>query len=311
MKEYISIFLKGMAMGIAEVIPGVSGGTIAFITGIYERFINALKSFDLSLFKTLKENGIAGVWKAIDGNFLAALFGGMATSILLFVKIITWLIDNETLLVWAFFFGLIVSSALFVGRQIEKWNAINIIALVLGVVFAYTVTVLSPSNGSENLFIIFLSGVVAISAMLLPGLSGSFILLILGMYSIVWGGLKDLNIMIAGTFALGCLVGVLSFSRVLSWAFKNYKNVTLSVLTGFMIGSLNRVWPWQEVLAYRTNSHGEEVASFTKSVLPNTFSALETANTPFGTETLLLPVLGLMVVGFAVVFLLERVSIDK
>jgi putative membrane protein len=311
MKEYISIFLKGMAMGIAEVIPGVSGGTIAFITGIYERFINALKSFDLSLFKTLKENGIAGVWKAIDGNFLAALFGGMVTSIILFLKIITWLVDNETLLVWAFFFGLIVSSALFVGRQIEKWNVINIVALVLGVIFAYTVTVLSPSNGSENLFIIFLSGVIAISAMLLPGLSGSFILLILGMYSIVLGGLKDLNIMIAGTFALGCLVGVLSFSRVLSWAFKNYKNLTLAVLTGFMIGSLNRVWPWQEVLAYRTNSHGEKVASFTKSVLPNTFSALETANTPFGNEALLLPVLGLMVVGFALIFFLERVSTKK
>ena len=244
-------------------------------------------------------------------NFFIALFGRMATSFILFVKMITWLINNETLLVWAFFFGLIVASAIFVGRQIQKWNPVNIIALILGIIFAYTVTVLSPSNGSENLLIIFLSGVVAISAMLLPGLSGSFILLILGMYSIIWGGLKDLNLVIAGTFALGCLVGVLSFSRILSWTFKNYKNLTLAVLTGFMIGSLNRVWPWQQVLAYRTNSHGEEVASFTKSVLPNTFSNLQTANTPFGSDPQLLPVLGLMVVGFAIVFLLERVSVNN
>ena len=300
-----------MAMGIAEVIPGVSGGTIAFITGIYERFINALKSFDLSLIKTLRQDGIGGVWKAVDGNFLVALFGGMLTSIVLFVKIITWLIENQTLLVWAFFFGLIAASAIFVGKQIEKWDIKTIVPMLIGIVVAYYITIAAPANGSENLLFIFLAGMVAISAMLLPGLSGSFILLLLGMYSIVLGAVKELDIVIAGTFALGCLVGILSFARVLSWAFNNHRNSTLAILTGFMIGSLNRVWPWQQVLSYRINSHGEEEASFTKSVLPNALSSLEGANVPFGTDPQILPVLGLMAVGFILVFLLEKVSVKK
>ncbi len=308
MKAYITIFLKGMAMGIAEVIPGVSGGTIAFITGIYEQFINAIKSFDLSLFKTLKESGISGVWKAVDGNFLTALLGGMIVSILLFVKLVTWLVDHETLLLWAFFFGLIVASALYVGKQISKWNVTNIIVLVLGAAVAYYITIAAPANGSENLGFIFLSGVIAISAMLLPGLSGSFILLIMGMYSIILGGVKEFDLTIIAVFGAGCLVGVLSFARVLSWAFKNYRNVTLSLLTGFMIGSLNRVWPWQEVLKYRTNSHGEQVPAFTKSILPSDLSELAQSNLPFGTDAQILPVIVLMLIGFGVVFLLERVS---
>lgn len=308
MGQYISIFLKGMAMGIAEIIPGVSGGTIAFITGIYERFINALKSFDLSLIKKLREEGIGGVWKAIDGNFLVTLVGGMAVSILLFVRLITYLIAEHPLLLWAFFFGLIAASAVFIGRQISKWDATSIIALLLGTVVAYVITVASPSNGSENLFIIFLAGIVAISAMLLPGLSGSFVLLLLGMYTIIWGGIKDLNLAIVGAFAAGCVVGILSFARVLSWAFKNYRNTTLATLTGFMIGSLNRVWPWQHVLEYRTNSHGEEVPKFTKSILPNDFAELGIENLPYGTDPQILPVIGLIVVGFVVVLLLERFS---
>lgn len=308
MKQYISVFLKGMAMGIAEIIPGVSGGTIAFITGIYERFINAIKSFDLSLFKTLKDEGVQGVWKAVDGNFLVALFGGMAVSIILFVNIITWLIQNQTLLVWAFFFGLIAASAIFIGKQIDKWNVRTIIPLLFGAALAYFITVASPANGSESLLMIFLVGIVAISAMLLPGLSGSFILLLLGMYTIVLTGVKELDLTIVAVFGAGCLIGILSFARVLSWAFKNHRNTTLATLTGFMIGSLNRVWPWQEVIAYRTNSHGEEEASFTKSVLPNAFSNIEGANVPFGNDPQILPVIGLMIVGFIVVFLLERVS---
>lgn len=308
MKSYISVFLKGMAMGIAEVIPGVSGGTIAFITGIYERFIHAIKSVDFSLVRTFKAEGLAGVWKAVDGNFLAALLGGMATSILLFVKVVTWLIEHFPLLVWAFFFGLIVASALFVGRQIERWNAGSIAAIVLGAAFAYGITVAAPASGSEQLIYIFLVGIVAISAMLLPGLSGSFILLLLGMYSVVWGGIKDLNLVIIAAFGAGCLIGVLTFARVLSWAFKHQRNTTLAVLTGFMIGSLNRVWPWQEVLSYRINSHGQEEAAFTRSVWPSTLAQLDTLNVPFGTEPQVLAVVGLMIVGFGVVWGLERVS---
>jgi len=280
-KNYLPVFLKGMAMGIAEVIPGVSGGTIAFITGIYERFIGALQSIDFSLFKTLKDEGVAGAWRKIDGNFLAALGTGMVTSVISFVSVATYLIDNQPVMVWAFFFGLISAS----------------------------ITIAAPTNGSDSLGFIFLSGMIAISAMLLPGLSGSFILLLMGMYSIVWGGLKNMDFAIIITFAAGCIAGILSFSKALNWAFQNHKSLTLSILTGFIIGSLNRVWPWQEVLSRRVNSKGEEVVEFTKSILPGDFANLDlAANLPYGNTPQIMPVVGLMIVGFATVFLLERVS---
>ncbi len=311
-KNYLPIFLKGMAMGIAEIIPGVSGGTIAFITGIYERFIGALQAFDLSLFKTLKNDGIKGAWEKIDGNFLVALAGGMFVSIVLFVKIVTHLIETQPVLLWAFFFGLIAASAIYVGKQIPKWGAANIAAVLIGTVVAYYVTIASPANGSDALWMIFISGMIAICAFLLPGLSGSFVLLLMGMYATVLGGVKNLDLIIIGVFALGCITGILSFSKVLNWAFHNHKYVTLSLLTGFLIGSLNRVWPWQEVLSRRVNSKGEEVVEFAKSVLPNDFSALNSMeNLPFGNDPQLFPVIGLMVVGFALVFILEWMSKKK
>ncbi len=299
-------------MGIAEIIPGVSGGTIAFITGIYERFIGALQSFDLALLKTLKTDGIKGAWEKVDGNFLAALAGGMFVSILLFVKIVTHLIETQPVLLWAFFFGLIAASAIYVGKQIANWGIVNIIAVLVGAIVAYYITIASPANGNDALWFIFISGMIAICAMLLPGLSGSFILLLMGMYGIVLTGVKTLDFSIIIVFALGCITGILSFSKFLNWAFHSHKSVTLSVLTGFLIGSLNRVWPWQEVLSRRVNSKGEEVVEFTKSVLPNNFSALNAAdNLPYGNDPQLMPVIGLMVVGFALVFILEKVSAKK
>ena len=308
-KSYLPIFLKGMAMGIAEIIPGVSGGTIAFITGIYERFIGALQAFDLSLLKILKTDGVKGAWEKIDGNFLVVLAGGMAVSIVLFVKIVTHLIETQPVLLWAFFFGLIAASAIYVGKQIPKWGGANIAAVLIGTVVAYYVTIASPANGNDALWMIFISGMIAICAFLLPGLSGSFVLLLMGMYGIVLGGVKNLDITLIAVFALGCITGILSFSKVLNWAFTNHRYVTLSLLTGFLIGSLNRVWPWQEVLSRRVNSKGEEVVEFAKSVLPSDFSALDaTGNLPYGNDAQILPVVILMVIGFALVFVLERLS---
>ena len=208
-------------MGIAEVIPGVSGGTIAFITGIYERFIGALKSVDFSLFTTLKNEGIKGAWQKIDGNFLLTLAAGMFTSIILFVNIVTHLIEHYPVLLWAFFFGLILASAIYVGRQIPEWSITNIIVLIVGAIAAYYVTIAAPATGSDSLPFIFLSGMIAICAFLLPGLSGSFVLLILGMYGIVMGGLKDADLAIIATFGAGCATGILSFSKGLNWAFNN------------------------------------------------------------------------------------------
>ncbi len=296
-----------MAMGIAEIIPGVSGGTIAFITGIYERFIGALQSFDLDLLKTLKKEGVKGGWQKVDGNFLAALASGMFVSILLFINIITFLIEHHPVVLWAFFFGLILASAIYVGRQISNWNILNVVALLIGSAVAYYVTIAAPANGNEALWFVFVSGMIAICAMLLPGLSGSFILLLMGMYGIVLGGVKALDFVLIATFAMGCIVGILSFSKFLNWAFKNHKSLTLAVLTGFLIGSLNRVWPWQEVLSRRVNSKGEEVVEFTRSILPGQLAGLDaSANLPYGNDPQFLAVIGLMVVGFAVVFMLER-----
>lgn len=293
-------------MGMAEVVPGVSGGTIAFITGIYERLIFAIKSVDIELLRLIGKGKIAEAWKKIDGNFLVTLLTGMVIGIVVGVYAITWLLENEPIGIWSFFFGLILASCLVVGRDIDRWNASSIIALIIGTVLVYYVTIAVPSTGIEALWFVFICGAVAISALLLPGLSGSFILLLLGMYTyilpkvkeVLSGNLEGLSVLV--TFAVGCLVGVLSFSRVLTWAFKNYKNTTLAFLTGLMIGSLNKVWPWQQVLSTRENSKGEEVVAFSKSVLPSTFSGLE-ENFLYGTDPQLLTAILCIVFGFVLV----------
>lgn len=293
-------------MGMAEVVPGVSGGTIAFITGIYERLIFAIKSVDIELLRLIGKGKIAEAWKKIDGNFLVILLTGMVIGIVVGVFAITWLLENEPIGIWSFFFGLILASCLVVGRDIDRWNASSIIALIIGTVLVYYVTIAVPSTGIEALWFVFICGAVAISALLLPGLSGSFILLLLGMYTyilpkvkeVLSGNLEGLSVLV--TFAVGCLVGVLSFSRVLTWAFKNYKNTTLAFLTGLMIGSLNKVWPWQQVLSTRENSKGEEVVAFSKSVLPSTFSGLE-ENFLYGTDPQLLTAILCIVFGFVLV----------
>lgn len=293
-------------MGIAEIIPGVSGGTIAFITGIYEKLLNSIKAFKPSLFKTLKNEGISGVWTAINGNFLVALMAGMVVSIVAFVNVITYLMTNHKEALWAFFFGLIVASAIYIGKQVKKWDAPAIGLLVFGLAVAYYITVASPAQGSEALWFVFLSGTIAISAMILPGISGSFILLLMGMYTFIIPTVKEAlktfssdSLTILVVFGLGCLVGLLTFANVLSWTFKNYRNQTLALLTGFMIGSLNKVWPWRNVLETRVNSKGEEVPFLEQSVLPSSYT--------MGEPNILWAIV-FMVVGFAVVFALERLT---
>ena len=301
------IALRGVAMGMAEVVPGVSGGTIALVTGIYERFINCIKSVDGDAIKLLFSGQIAAFWKKLDGNFLVFLLGGMFVGIGIGVKLITHLLVTYPLQVWGFFFGLIVASSLFVGKQVTERNAKTIVAFVVSLGLALWVTSSTPGSGSESLLLIFGSGVIAISAMLLPGLSGSFLLLIMGMYTVIMPRVKDLMsgdtsaIPVVAVFALGCLVGAASFSRVLSWAYKNFQQITLASLTGFMIGSLNKVWPWQQVMSTRLNSKGEEVVLQSTSVLPNAFSQLS-ENFLYGTEPKVMMVCICAVIGFALVF---------
>lgn len=248
----VKLALKGMAMGIAEVIPGVSGGTIAFITGIYERLIDAIKSVDVKFFKLLFALDIKGAWRHVDGGFLFVLALGMGVGLIGGVFGVSHLMAEYPEELWGFFFGLILASALYIGRQVKQWQGVSVALVLVGVVLAYGITIISPVEGSTNLGYVFVCGVIAISALILPGISGSFMLLLLGMYSVVIPTVKHFlttfdpgDLLLIGTFAIGCIVGLATFSRVLSWLFHSYHDQTLAFLTGVMLGSLNKIWPWR------------------------------------------------------------------
>lgn len=259
-------------MGAADVVPGVSGGTIAFITGIYEELLETISNINLQALKKLKAEGLKSFWRHINGNFLIALFLGIGFSILSFAKLITYLLEHHTILLWSFFFGLIISSIYLVGKTIKKWGFPKIIGLVFGAGLAFYITILPPMENPNALWFVFLSGAIAICAMILPGISGSFILLLLGSYEMILGAIKDMKLAIIGVFAIGCLTGLLSFSKLLNWMFKKYHDLTIAILTGFLIGSLNKIWPWKETLSTRTNSHGEIVPFIQENVLPNNYN---------------------------------------
>ncbi|MBX2827411.1 MAG: DUF368 domain-containing protein [Flavobacteriaceae bacterium] len=313
--QYLVISLKGVAMGAADVVPGVSGGTIAFISGIYEELIETIHQLDLGFFKVWKKEGFKKAWKQYNLAFLLALFGGIILSILSLAKLISWLLDTHPIAVWSFFFGLIIASIVYVGKQVSKWNASAVIAIVVAAVLSYFITVMEPVGSPESTWFLFFAGCIAIIAMILPGISGSFILLLLGAYEAVIGTITqfidsirtmdgalfmDAFVKIL-VFALGAIVGLKAFSRVLNWMFSHHKNLTLAVLTGFMIGALNKIWPWKKVLSFRTNHSGEQVPFLEKSVLPSQFE---------GDAQLWLAVL-FVVIGFLTIFILERVAVAK
>ena len=287
-KDYAVLTLKGMAMGAADVVPGVSGGTIAFIAGIYDELINSIKSINMHSLKLLFTGKIAAFWKAVNGNFLFALLLGIAISVFSLAKLITYLLLNEPVLVWSFFFGLVLASTWFVTKDIKGWNWKTVAGFVGGAVIAYYITVATPAETSTNLMFIFLCGAIAICAMILPGISGSFILVLLGKYFYVMEAVKTLDLVVLGVFAFGAALGITSFSRVLSYALKNFRNITLSVLSGFMLGSLNKVWPWKEV--EKLVSDGHEVM-IEHNIAPNTEVA----------EAVVL-----MLIGFILVYVLEK-----
>ena len=292
-KDYAVLTLKGMAMGAADVVPGVSGGTIAFIAGIYDELINSIKSINMHSLKLLFTGKIAAFWNAVNGNFLFALLLGIAISVFSLAKLITYLLLNEPVLVWSFFFGLVLASTWFVTKDIKGWNWKTVAGFVGGAVIAYYITVATPAETSTNLMFIFLCGAIAICAMILPGISGSFILVLLGKYFYVMEAVKTLDLVVLGVFAFGAALGITSFSRVLSYALKNFRNITLSVLSGFMLGSLNKVWPWKEV--EKLVSDGHEVM-IEHNIAPNTEVA----------EAVVL-----MLIGFILVYVLEKISAKK
>ena len=248
MKRHFILFLKGIAMGIANVIPGVSGGTIALITGIYEELINSLKSFDKIALKHLLKFRIKAFINHTNLLFLITIFGGSIFSVFSIANLFKFLFNNYPLYIWAFFFGLILISVFFVGKRIKKWDRLSLLSLIIGTIVAISFSNISPLNENDNLLFIFFCGVIGISGMMLPGLSGSFILILLGNYELLLvKAVTDLNITILTIFFLGSLFGLLFFSHILSWLLKKYKDQTLATLTGFIAGSLMLIWPWKEV----------------------------------------------------------------
>jgi len=318
----IGLALRGAAMGMAEVIPGVSGGTIAFITGIYERLINSIKSIGFDLIGTFRTDGIKGLWKAIDGNFLLFLIGGMIGGIVVGIFGISYLLEHYPPIVWAFFFGLILGSVFYIGKQITKWSWKEIVILILCAALAYGLTTTLPATGSTSYFYVFVSGMIAISALILPGISGSFILLIMGMYTyIVQDTLKGAlstfamdKIITMIVFSFGCLAGLMSISRLLSWTFANYKNLTLAALTGFMLGSLNKIWPWKQATQWLEDANGniilDELGLPDKILMEDNISP--SAYELVSNQSAYLPyVILFFVVGVGVVFLMSMADSKK
>jgi putative membrane protein len=310
--DYLIITLKGLAMGAADVVPGVSGGTIAFISGIYQELIDSINNVNLSVLKTLKKDGLKPAWQQVNGAFLLALLSGIFISVLTFSKIITHLLDAHPILVWSFFFGLIIASVVLIWKETSNWKLVDTLALVAGIVLSYYITIARPVSSPDSYWYLFLSGFIAIIAMILPGISGAFILLLMGSYETVIGtinkfreGIVSFDMEILGqallklsVFAIGAIIGLKSFSKILHWMFATHKNTTLTLLIGFMAGSLNKVWPWKQVLETRINSHGEVVPFLEKSILPQNFEG-----NPQVIEAVIMGV-----IGFVVIFGMEKLA---
>ena len=232
-------------MGSADVVPGVSGGTIAFITGIYDELISTLGNINLSLLKLILKGDFKGFWIKANLKFLLVLFFGIFISIFTLAGVISYLLKYHPEPLWAFFFGLVTASIFYIGKTIEKWDAKVLVSFVLGAVIAFMITIAPPVQMNDNIFYVFISGAIAVCAMILPGISGSFILLLMGSYSTVIFAIKDKNLFLLTVFGAGCVVGILLFSKLLKWLFANYEKIIVSILTGFLLGSLNKLWPWK------------------------------------------------------------------
>ena len=315
-KKHLSVLLKGMAMGAADVVPGVSGGTIAFISGIYETFIQGLKSLNAHHFKLLFSGDSRAFWKGINGSFLLPLFLGIGVSILSLSGLIKQLLDTEPVLLWSFFFGLILASLFFICKALGKLRAGSWIAIGVGAAAAYLISTAHPIERPEGYLLLLFSGFLAICAMMLPGISGAFILLLLGSYQ---GLMSTLNQFASGliasdaaaliasgsrlaTFAIGALLGLAVFSRVLSWLLERCGALTLALLTGFMLGSLNKVWPWKETLSTRLNAYGKWVPLLQRNVSPLHYSG--------GSPQIALA-LALATAGFLLIFILEKYASQR
>ena len=267
-KQYLLIALRGMGMGAADVIPGVSGGTIAFITGIYEELVDSIKSINLEALKLLFTGRWKSMWMHVNGTFLLAVFGGIFISVLSLAKVLEYLLEHHPILIWSFFFGLIIASAYVVSMKIKKWKLAYVVALLSGIAVAFYITSVTPTTTTDASWFVVLSGGLASCAMILPGISGSFILLLLGKYEFALTAVNERLIFDLLLLGSGALVGLILFSNLLSWLLKNFHNTTIAILVGFMIGSLNKIWPWKETLK-TIIVNGEVKPLIEKNILPS------------------------------------------
>ena len=298
--QWFGITLRGMAMGAADVVPGVSGGTIAFITGIYEELISSLDAINFAAIKTLKRDGVKAFWQQVNGNFFVALFLGVAISVFSLAKLVTFLLVSYPVLLWSFFFGLVLASFIVVLKTVKEWNVKTIVALLVGAVIAGWISLMESTADGEALWYILLSGAIAVCAMILPGISGAFILVLLGSYNRIINGIKDLDFVVIALFGIGCVIGLLSFSKVLKYMFTHYKALVLALLSGFLLGSLLKIWPWKNRVGDTpivVHSDGREDYMMT-NVLPHAFEG-----NPQLSYTIIMAVVGLLLV-----LVLERFS---
>jgi len=276
---HLRVFFCGILMGIADAIPGISGGTIALLLGIYEELIGSISNFNINLFKNLKNKGIKYCWNKINGNFLLSLISGVLLSLVSFVKIFSILIEKYPLFIWSFFLGLILATLFVINRNIKKWDIANFILIFIFAFLTILLSIINPSISENiNLFYILICGIIASSAMILPGISGSLILVILGVYTLIINALNNLEYNIILVFLIGCLIGIINFSKIIKWLFHNYRDYTFSIMLGLVIGSIYTVWPWRK--------------SFTDDVTNDYifFSIIIT------------------IIGFAVIYSLEKIS---
>jgi putative membrane protein len=300
LKDHFLLYTKGLAMGAADVVPGVSGGTIAFITGIYEELIHSIKVISQSAQKDLVKGKIGEFFKSINWVFLIPLLAGIGSSIILLSKLVLYFLEFHPIPLWSFFFGLIIASTIVVYRKIRTHTLWVILSALTGVVIAYWITIVSPTETRNDLWFIFICGAIAICAMILPGISGSFILLLMGKYEYILTALQELKLSIIITFMAGCIIGLSVFARFLDWLLSRYHDLTVALLAGFMVGSLNKVWPWKEVLQTMTNSKGEIKVIQDRNILPSEYTAIT------GNDSDIFVAITLALVGFVVVILIEK-----
>ena len=286
-------------MGIANVIPGVSGGTIALITNIYEEIINSLKSFDKKALKLILALDFSQFIIHTNLYFLLSVFGGSIASVFSIASLFKYLFTYYPILIWAFFFGLIIASIYFVGKRIRKWNTTCVIILIIGTIIALSLSLVNPASENNNLLFVFLCGIVGISGMMLPGLSGSFILILMGNYELLMvTAITDFNIILLSVFLLGSVFGLMSFSHILSWVFKHYRDATLALLTGFIIGSLSIIWPWKRIANSIIVDSQQKILSY-ELCLPSEYNK----------ETIIAIIL--MITGIFIVYQLENFQPNK